>query len=178
MMRDAEILSFIREKGHSSRYITSVCTGSLILAAAGLLTGVKATTHWSARNELGRLGAIVVKERIVFDGNRITGGGITSGIDFGLKVVATLIGEDVAKAMTLFLEYDPAPPLQRVHRSRLATKYSPYCCPISRQSRMGLLARRMKYAVETSDCSTPSEYECEQASSALFGSDPLLSSTE
>ena len=110
MMRDAEILSFIREKGRSSRYVTSVCTGSLILAAAGLLTGVKATTHWSARDELGRLGAIVVKERVVFDGNRITGGGITSGIDFGLKVVATLIGEDVAKGMTLFLEYDPAPP--------------------------------------------------------------------
>lgn len=71
MMQDAQILSFIREKSRTSRYITSVCTGSLILAAAGLMNGVKATTHWSAREELGMLGAIVVKERIVIDGNRI-----------------------------------------------------------------------------------------------------------
>ncbi|NCE89428.1 DJ-1/PfpI family protein [Pseudomonas sp. L13] len=110
MMQDAQILSFLRDKSCTSRYITSVCTGSLILAAAGLMTGYKATTHWSAREELGMLGAIVIKERVVIDGNRITGGGITSGIDFGLKVMAKLIDEDVAKATTLFLEYDPEPP--------------------------------------------------------------------
>lgn len=110
MMQDAEILSFLQEKSRTSRYITSVCTGSLILAAAGLMTGFKATTHWSAREQLAKMGAVVVKDRVVIDGNRITGGGVTSGIDFGLQVIAKLIGEDVAKATTLFLEYDPEPP--------------------------------------------------------------------
>ncbi|KVM91876.1 DJ-1/PfpI family protein [Burkholderia diffusa] len=110
IMSDAEVLSFIREKSRDSRFVTSVCTGSLILAAAGLLKGARATTHWSVRDELAMMGAIVVNERVVVDGNRITGGGITSGIDFGLEVVALVIGEDAAKATTLFLEYDPKPP--------------------------------------------------------------------
>ena len=110
MMQDMEMLSFIKERARNCQYITSVCTGSLILAAAGLLKGVKATTHWSVRNELAMMGAKVVNERVVCDGNRITGGGITSGIDFGLEVIAKLINEDEAKATTLFLEYDPCPP--------------------------------------------------------------------
>lgn len=110
MMEDTETLSFIREKSRTSQYITSVCTGSLILAAAGLLKGVKATTHWSVREELAMLGATVVNKRVVVDGNRITGGGITSGIDFALEVIAKVIGEDAAKAITLLLEYDPNPP--------------------------------------------------------------------
>ncbi|CAI1892803.1 MULTISPECIES: DJ-1/PfpI family protein [Serratia] len=109
MMQDEEVLSFIREKSLASKYITSVCTGSLILAATGLLKGIKATTHWSMRDELAALGAIVINERVVIDSNRITGGGITSGIDFALKVVAKVVGEDAAKAMTLFLEYNPDP---------------------------------------------------------------------
>jgi cyclohexyl-isocyanide hydratase len=110
MIQDEAVLSFLREKSLTSQYITAVCTGSLILAAAGLLKGIKATTHWSVRDELAMLGATVVNQRVVVDGNRITGGGITSGIDFGLEVVAKVISEDAAKAITLLLEYDPNPP--------------------------------------------------------------------
>ncbi|CAI1874945.1 General stress protein 18 [Serratia quinivorans] len=97
MMQDEEVLSFIREKSLGSKYITSICTGSLILAAAGLLKGIKATTHWAMRDELATLGAIVTNERVVIDGNRITGGEITFGIDFALKVVAKVVGEDAPR---------------------------------------------------------------------------------
>jgi len=110
LMRDAEILDFLRRQAESCRFVTSVCTGSLILGAAGLLRGYRATCHWLSLDQLALLGATPVAERIVMDRNRITGGGVTSGIDFALFVAAQLFGEEVAKEIQLRIEYDPAPP--------------------------------------------------------------------
>jgi cyclohexyl-isocyanide hydratase len=110
MMEDPEVLAFLAEKGKTARFVTSVCTGSLVLGAAGLLKGYKATSHWATHDVLGELGAIPTKGRIVVDRNRITGGGVTAGIDFGLKIAALLRSDDYAKAIQLYLEYDPAPP--------------------------------------------------------------------
>lgn len=110
MMEDQEVLEFLAEKGKTARFVTSVCTGSLILGAAGLLDGYKATSHWATRDVLKELGAIPTKGRVVVDRNRITGGGVTAGIDFGLSIAALLRSPDYAKAIQLYLEYDPAPP--------------------------------------------------------------------
>ncbi len=110
MMRDRELLEFLALQGKTAKYVTSVCTGSLILAAAGLLQGYRAATHWLLREHLAMLGVEVGTERVVIDRNRITGGGVTAGIDFGLVVAAQLCGEETAKAMQLLLEYNPAPP--------------------------------------------------------------------
>lgn len=110
VMKDTEVLSFLQQQSKTARYITSVCTGSLILAAAGLLQGYKATCHWAFRDQLAMLGVKVVTERVVIDRNRITGAGVTSGIDFGLTLVSLLCGEDAAKMTELMLEYNPQPP--------------------------------------------------------------------
>lgn len=110
MMRDLAVLNFIQEQGKNAQYITSVCTGSLILAAAGLLQGYKAGCHWMFKDCLAAMGITVSNERVVVDRNRITGGGVTAGIDFGLVVVAQIFGENTAKFIQLFLEYNPAPP--------------------------------------------------------------------
>jgi cyclohexyl-isocyanide hydratase len=110
LMRDAAVLDLLRKQAATSRYVTSVCTGSLVLGAAGLLRGYRATCHWLSLDQLALLGATPVAERIVMDGNRITGGGVTSGIDFALFVAAQLFGEDVTKEIQLRIEYDPAPP--------------------------------------------------------------------
>ncbi len=110
LMQDAEVLEFLRKQAETSRFVTSVCTGSLVLGAAGLLRGYRATCHWLSLDQLALLGATPIAERIVMDGNRITGGGVTSGIDFALFVAAQLFGEDVAKEIQLRIEYDPAPP--------------------------------------------------------------------
>jgi cyclohexyl-isocyanide hydratase len=110
MMEDKEVLDFLAEKGKTARFVTSVCTGSLVLGAAGLLDGYKATSHWATRDVLKELGAVPTKGRVVVDRNRITGGGVTAGIDFGLKIASLLRSPDYAKAIQLYLEYDPAPP--------------------------------------------------------------------
>lgn len=110
LMDDHETLDFIRTKAEDVDLITSVCTGSLILGAAGLLNGYKATSHWASIDQLSMLGAIPISERVVSDRNRITGAGVTSGIDFALKIVADLLGEDIAKSIQLQMEYDPVPP--------------------------------------------------------------------
>lgn len=109
-MEDEELLAFLRTQGAQAGYVTAVCTGSLILGAAGLLRGYQATTHWGAREVLARLGAEPVPARVVVDRNRVTGGGVTSGIDFALRLAAILKGEEVARRIQLFLEYDPEPP--------------------------------------------------------------------
>ncbi len=109
-MRDAEILSFLADRGSRARYVTSVCTGSLILAAAGLLKGYKATSHWDTRDLLPLLGATPVNQRVVEDRNRITGGGVTSGIDFGLVLAARMRSPEYAEMLQLINEYDPQPP--------------------------------------------------------------------
>lgn len=110
MMEDQEVLKFLARQGATARFVTSVCTGSLVLGAAGLLKGYKATSHWATHDVLTELGAIPTKGRVVVDRNRITGGGVTAGIDFGLTLAALLRSEDYAKAIQLYLEYDPAPP--------------------------------------------------------------------
>src|SRR5262252_898479 len=110
LMVDPETLDFLRKQAAGARYVTSVCTGSLVLGAAGLLKGYKSACHWAWRDMLNAFGAIPVAERVVRDRNRISGGGVTAGIDFGLTVAAELAGEEVAKSIQLVLEYDPQPP--------------------------------------------------------------------
>jgi cyclohexyl-isocyanide hydratase len=114
-MRDEVVLDFLRAHARHARYITSVCTGSLVLGAAGLLDGRRATSHWAFVDRLAPLGAIYTPGRLVVDGPCITGGGVTAGIDFALRVAAELCGEPVAKAIQLMLEYNPAPPFQCGH---------------------------------------------------------------
>jgi len=110
LMTDSETLDFLAQRAKTAKYVTSVCTGSMVLGAAGLLRGYKATSHWSVRDLLPQLGAELAVNRVVQDRNRITAGGITAGIDFGRRVAAELRGEDYARFLTLALEYDPQPP--------------------------------------------------------------------
>ncbi|MFY0403252.1 DJ-1/PfpI family protein [Pantoea dispersa] len=110
LMEDEEVLSFIRAQSKQAKLVTSVCTGSLVLGAAGLLQGYKATTHWASLDQLALLGAEPVNEHVVRDRNRITGAGVTSGIDFALSVVSEMFGPDIAQNIQLHMEYDPAPP--------------------------------------------------------------------
>lgn len=110
LLTDEEALGFVRRQAVAARFTTSVCTGALLLGAAGLLKGKRATTHWASHDLLQCLGAIPVRERVVRDGNLMTGGGVTAGIDFALALVAELAGPEVAEAIQLKLEYAPAPP--------------------------------------------------------------------
>ncbi len=110
MMEDPDVLTFLASRGKTARYVTSVCTGALILGAAGLLKGYKATSYWSTRDVLSIFGAIPTEGRVVVDRNRITGGGVTAGLDFGLRVIAALRSQAYAEAVQLYLEYDPRPP--------------------------------------------------------------------
>jgi cyclohexyl-isocyanide hydratase len=110
LMDDAEVIAFVRRQGLQARYVTSVCTGALVLGAAGLLYGFKATTHWASHDQLALFGAVPVKERVVVDGNRITGGGVTAGIDFGLVLAEKLSSRKTAEMIQLSLEYNPQPP--------------------------------------------------------------------
>lgn len=110
LMEDEEVLDFFRRQAPNAKWITSVCTGALVLGAAGLLRGYKAATHWTAMDILPVLGAEPVYERVVIDRNRATGGGVTAGIDFGLTLVARLWGEERAQLIQLGTEYNPHPP--------------------------------------------------------------------
>ncbi len=110
LMEDDEVLEFLRRQVEGARYVTSVCTGSMVLAAAGLLAGRRATTHWASHDFLARLGAVPVQARVVTDGKFATGGGVTAGIDMALGVVSELFGREAAEAVQLNLEYAPEPP--------------------------------------------------------------------
>jgi cyclohexyl-isocyanide hydratase len=110
MLEDDGFLSFLGRAARGARFVTSVCSGSLLLGAAGLLRGYRATSHWLSLDFLPLFGAIPVRERVVVDRDRITGGGVTAGIDFGLRVAAELCGEEAARRVQLMLEYDPQPP--------------------------------------------------------------------
>jgi cyclohexyl-isocyanide hydratase len=110
LVNDEEALAFVRRQAESAKYVTSVCTGSLVLGAAGLLRGYRAATHWSARDLLASFGAIPSNERVCVDRNRITGGGVTAGIDFALTLVSHLVDRKTAEMIQLRLEYNPAPP--------------------------------------------------------------------
>ena len=112
MVNDEEMLAFLRRQADGARYVTSVCTGSLVLGAAGLLRGYRAATHWSAMEYLAAFGAIPTKTRVCTDRNRVTGGGVTAGIDFALTLVSMLVDRTTAEAIQLRLEYNPSPPFQ------------------------------------------------------------------
>ena len=109
---DEAMLDFLQRQARQANYVTSVCTGALVLGAAGLLGGYRATTHWLSLPLLELYGAIAVQQRVVIDGNRVTAGGCTAGMDFGLQLAAMLRGETIAQQIQLHLEYSPAPPFQ------------------------------------------------------------------
>ncbi|WFU21471.1 DJ-1/PfpI family protein [Bradyrhizobium sp. CB1717] len=110
LLNDEEVLDFLRRQAGSAKYVTSVCTGSLALGAAGLLKGYRAATHWSAMEMLSQFGATPTKTRVCVDRNRVTGGGVTAGIDFALTLVSILVNRTAAEAIQLGIEYNPAPP--------------------------------------------------------------------
>lgn len=115
---DRETVEFVRRQAGRAKYVTSVCTGAFVLGIAGLLKGRRATTHWAYTDLLSLVGATYEKARVVKDGNVITAGGVTSGIDFGLSVVAEIAGETTARSIQLGVEYDPAPPYDSGHPDR------------------------------------------------------------
>lgn len=110
LMEDAETLAFLRLQAEGARFVTSVCTGALVLGAAGLLKGVRATTHWASHDFLAALGAVPEHGRWVRDGRVVTGGGVTAGIDFALALIAEMVLLEVAQGIQLQIEYAPAPP--------------------------------------------------------------------
>ncbi len=138
LMNDLETLAFLRHQAEGARFVTSVCTGSLVLAAAGLLKGYRSACHWSVRDELAAFGAIPVAERVVRDRNRLSGGGVTAGIDFGLTLAAELAGEQVARAIQLMMEYDPNPPFD----SGSPEKAGPELVALYKQRTAGMMDQR------------------------------------
>jgi cyclohexyl-isocyanide hydratase len=114
-MDDGVTVDFVRAAGQRATWVTSTCTGSLVLGAAGLLRGYRAATHWAFMDLLPLFGAEPVHERVVVDRNRITAGGVTAGIDFGLRVAAEVGGRELAETIQLYIEYDPAPPFTAGH---------------------------------------------------------------
>ncbi|MGP5730828.1 DJ-1/PfpI family protein [Arthrobacter rhombi] len=110
LLNDEAALAVVRTHARNARYVSSVCTGAFVLGAAGLLTGKRATTHWASRPLLERFGAIPQEARVVWDGTLVTGGGVTSGIDVGLEIIARLWDEETAKRAQLMIEHDPHPP--------------------------------------------------------------------
>lgn len=145
-MEDEALLAFVRRIASGARLITSVCTGSFVLAAAGLLRGRRATSHWAALEQLALFGAHPVPQRVVEDGDVITGAGVTSGIDFGLTVVARLHGEVEARRIQLQLEYDPAPPFDggSIAKADPALVARLRAAQAERAARREALARRLR----------------------------------
>ncbi|MFO1236032.1 MAG: DJ-1/PfpI family protein [Alphaproteobacteria bacterium] len=146
MHEDAEVLDFLRAQAAGACLITSVCTGALILGAAGLLDGYRATTHWGFRDLLSAVGAIYAPGRVVHDRNRITGGGVTAGIDMALICVAELLGEDTARSVQLGIEYRPDPPFAAGHPDEapeeLTAAVSAFLTPLAAGMRPALEAAR------------------------------------
>jgi cyclohexyl-isocyanide hydratase len=139
-MTDAETLDFVRRQASGARYVTAVCTGAFVLGRAGLLQGRRATTHWGYTDLLGLVGARHEKGRIVQDGNVVTAGGVTAGIDFALHVAAEIAGESTARAIQLQLEYDPAPPFHSGHPERAGEEIKAMVAPRFAKAREAYLA--------------------------------------
>jgi cyclohexyl-isocyanide hydratase len=137
-MTDKATVEFVKRQAEAASYITSVCTGAFVLGAAGLLNGRRATTHWAYTDLLPAVGATFEKARVVWDGNVVTAGGVTSGIDFALQIVARIAGEDVAQAIQLSIEYDPSPPFASGHPDRAPDA-------VRRQVGAGFAKRREPY---------------------------------
>ena len=143
-LRDPVFLAELRRLAATARFVTSVCTGSLVLGAAGLLRGKRAATHWGWRDLLAPFGAIADTARVVRDGNVITGGGVTAGMDFALSVVAELVGDEAAQAIQLRMEYAPAPPF---NAGSPETAPPPILARV--RERMATFAGQRRAAVET-----------------------------
>ncbi len=141
---DSAIVDFVRAQSANANWITSVCTGALILGAAGLLNGKQATTHWAYTQLLEKFGASYKQARVVRDGNLVTAGGVTSGIDFALELIASIADEDIAKAVQLSLEYDPAPPFV----GGTPDKSAPHITAIIRERVYDLAAQQMGAAID------------------------------
>ncbi|HZT03085.1 MAG TPA: DJ-1/PfpI family protein [Steroidobacteraceae bacterium] len=143
---DPQTRAFIADRGKRAKYVTSVCTGSLILGAAGLLEGYRATSHWAARDLLADFGAIPTDQRVVRDRNRITGAGVTSGLDFGLTMVSELRDAFYAECAQLLAEYDPHPPFDSgsMHTApaKVRQTMTPWFADLRAHTRE--LARRLK----------------------------------
>jgi cyclohexyl-isocyanide hydratase len=139
LMEDAETLAFIRRQAANAQYVTSVCTGALVLGSAGLLQGKRATTHWASHSLLEQFGAIAIKERVVRDGNLMTGGGVTAGIDFALTLISELFDAEKSQTIQLQLEYAPAPPFDA---GRPDTAPAHILAIASERAAPGLIARR------------------------------------
>ncbi len=151
LLRDEAVLGFLRAQAARARYVTSVCTGSLVLGAAGLLRGRRATSHWSARDLLAGFGAVPTAGRVVRDGDLITAGGVTAGIDFALTIIAELCGVEAAQACQLQLEYAPAPPFDAG---------TPETAPaelVARLRARGAAVRREREALRGGGCVGPAE---------------------
>lgn len=142
-MDDPEVLAFLADRGARARWVTSVCTGSLLLGAAGLLNGYDATSHWATVDLLPIMGARHVDRRVVIDRNRATGGGVTAGIDFGLTLAAQLRDEEAARRVQLILEYAPAPPF----RNGTPTEAGPERTATARAARQGMDAGAREAAI-------------------------------
>jgi len=138
---DKETIAFVQAQASTAKYVTSVCTGAFILGAAGLLKGRRATTHWAFTQLLPLVGATHEKKRVVKDGNLITAGGVTSGIDFGLRMVADLAGETVAQGIQLSLEYDPYPPFASGDPDRASESVMTSLSPRYEQARANFRAQ-------------------------------------
>jgi len=121
IINDRKTIEFVRQQAGAAKYITAVCTGTFVLGVAGLLKGRRATTHWAYTDLLPLVGAAYEKARVVKDGNVITAGGVTAGIDFGLSVAAEIAGETTARRIQLGIEYDPAPPFDSGHPDKAPT---------------------------------------------------------
>jgi cyclohexyl-isocyanide hydratase len=140
-MGDRETIDFVRRQASAAKYVTSVCTGAFILGVAGLLKRRRATTHWAFTELLPLVGATYEKGRVVKDGSLITAGGVTSGIDFGLRVVAEIAGESVAQAIQLSLEYDPDPPFASGHPDRASATVKTLVSPRYETARANFRAK-------------------------------------
>ncbi len=139
LMEDAQTLAFIRRQAANAQYVTSVCTGALVLGAAGLLQGKRATTHWASHGLLEKFGAIAVKERVVRDGNLMTGGGVTAGIDFALTLISEVFDAEKSQTIQLQLEYAPAPPF---NAGRPDSAPAHVLAVATERAKPGLLARQ------------------------------------
>ena len=149
-MGDRETIEFVQRQSSTAQYVTSVCTGAFILGVAGLLKGRRATTHWAFTELLPLVGATHEKARVVKDGNVITAGGVTSGIDFGLHVVAEIAGERVAQAIQLGLEYDPEPPFASGHPDRASATVRAMVAPRYESARANYRSELLR-VTKTSD---------------------------
>ena len=145
-MGDHETIEFVQRQSRVAKYVTSVCTGAFILGVAGLLEGRRATTHWAYTELLPLVGATHEKGRVVKDGNVITAGGVTSGIDFGLRVVAEIAGGEIAQAIQLSLEYDPDPPFASGHPDRAPAAVRSMVAPQYEKARASFRSRLMRAA--------------------------------